>query len=143
MDDFHLHLITGEIIPISALEFATSRSGGPGGQNVNKVETKVEVRFAVAEANWLRESTRQRLLEKLSNRLDSLGRIRIASSTERSQLGNRYRALERLERLMNDALQIEKPRIPTRPSRAIIARRVETKRRTSAKKSERRWRPEE
>lgn len=143
MDDLHLHLITGEVIPISALEFATSRSGGPGGQNVNKVETKVEVRFAVAEANWLRESTRQRLLEKLANRLDSLGRIRIASSTERSQLGNRYRAIERLERLINDALEIEKPRIPTRPSRATIARRVETKRRTSAKKSERRWRPEE
>lgn len=143
MDDAHLHLITGETIPISALEFATSRSGGPGGQNVNKVETKVEVRFAVAEASWLRESTRQRLLEKLANRLDSLGRIRVASSTERSQLGNRYRVLERLERLMNDALEIEKPRIPTRPSRASVARRIDAKQKTSAKKSERRWRPEE
>ncbi|KXK57178.1 MAG: aminoacyl-tRNA hydrolase [Chlorobi bacterium] len=143
MDDAHLHLITGETIPISALEFATSRSGGPGGQNVNKVETKVEVRFAVAEASWLRESTRQRLLEKLANRLDSLGRIRVASSTERSQLGNRYRALERLERLMNDALEIEKPRIPTRPSRASVARRIDAKQKISAKKSDRRWRPEE
>lgn len=143
MDDFHLHLITGETIPISALEFATSRSGGPGGQNVNKVETKVEVRFAVAEAHWLRQSTRQRLAEKLANRLDSLGRIRIASSTERSQLGNRYRVLERLERLINDALEIEKPRIATRPSRAVVARRLETKRKTSAKKSDRRWKPDE
>ena len=54
-----------------------------------------------------------------------------------------YRVLERLERLINDALEIEKPRIATRPSRAVVARRLETKRKTSAKKSDRRWKPDE
>ncbi len=136
-----LSLLTGEMIPVSSLEFATSRSGGPGGQNVNKVETKVEVRFIVQDSPWISPETRERLMMKLASRIDNSGAIRIASSIARTQRGNRIAALERLELLLNAALKPEKPRVATAPSRASKARRVETKRRTSQKKNSRQWRP--
>src|SRR5437764_12552055 len=113
-----IELRTGEIVPLSALEFSTSRSGGPGGQNVNKVETRVEVRFNITEAYWLHERTRARLFEKLGKRLDSSGAIRVISSTERTQLGNRNAAVRRLGVVLNAALVPEKPRVPTKASRA-------------------------
>jgi len=135
-----IHLRTGETIPLSALEFATSRSGGPGGQNVNKVETKVEVRLTIVDSPWLYDSTKERLLKKLGSRLDANGAIRVASSTERTQLGNRVAAVARLERLLNAALVPEKPRVATRPTLASKKRRAEAKKRLSQKKSGRQWR---
>jgi ribosome-associated protein len=138
-----LLLITGEVIPLAALEFTTSRSGGPGGQNVNKVETKVEVRFTVAGSLWISDGTQQILLEKLASRIDNSGSIRIASSTERTQRGNRTAAVDRLERILNHALVPEKPRVPTKPSRSAKRRRVEVKRKNAEKKTARKWRPEE
>jgi ribosome-associated protein len=134
-------LRTGESIPISALEFSTSRSGGPGGQNVNKVETRVEARFRVTETEWLSESTRQILLEKLASRIDGSGAIRVASSTERTQLGNRIAVVRRMEQLLNRALTPEKKRIPTRATRAAKERRLEVKKKLSEKKNSRQWRP--
>ena len=136
-------LSTGEMIPLSALEFSTSRSGGPGGQNVNKVETKVEVRLLIRGSGWIGEGTQTRLLEKLASRIDTSGAIRLASSIARTQRGNRIAVVERLERMLNAALVPEKPRVATKPSRASKTRRVESKRRTSEKKSSRRWRSEE
>lgn len=136
-----LSLLTGEMIPVSSLEFATSRSGGPGGQNVNKVETKVEVRFVVQDSSWISPETREKLMMKLASRIDNSGAIRIASSIARTQRGNRIAALERLELLLNAALKPEKPRVATAPSRASKVRRVESKRRTSQKKNSRQWRP--
>jgi len=134
-------LTTGEVIPVSALDFATSRSGGPGGQNVNKVETKVEVRFMIAGSLWISDETQQKLLEKLASRIDNSGAIRIASSIARTQRGNRIAAVERLEKLLNHALVPEKPRLATKPSRASKQRRVESKRRNAERKAGRRWRP--
>jgi ribosome-associated protein len=136
-------LSTGEMIPFSALEFSTSRSGGPGGQNVNKVETKVEVRLVIQGSTWIREETQARLLEKLASRIDTSGAIRVASSIARTQRGNRIAVVERLERILNTALVPEKPRVATRPSRSSQIRRVEAKKRASDKKSSRRWRSEE
>ena len=136
-------LTTGEVIPAAALEFATSRSGGPGGQNVNKVETKVEVRFIVAGSLWISEETQRTLLEKLGSRIDNSGAIRVASTVARTQRGNRIEALERLERILNRALVPEKPRVPTKPSRAAKQRRVESKRQLSQKKAGRKWKPED
>jgi ribosome-associated protein len=136
-------LTTGEVIPTAALEFATSRSGGPGGQNVNKVETKVEVRFMIAGSLWISDETQRRLLEKLASRIDTSGAIRVASTIARTQRGNRIAAMERLERILNQALIPEKPRVATKPSRASQQRRVEVKRRNADKKSARRWRPED
>ena len=138
-----LALITGEMIPLSALEFATSRSGGPGGQNVNKVETKVEVRFVIEDSTWLAPATREKLLEKLASRIDNSGAIRVASSIARTQRGNRIAVVDRLERMLNAALKPEKPRVATAPTRGSKVRRVESKRRASQKKSSRQWRPGE
>jgi ribosome-associated protein len=132
-------LRTGDIIPVSSLEFSTSRSGGPGGQNVNKVETKVEVRMEIASSPHLSDATRERLMAKLASRIDTSGAIRIASATERTQLGNRRAVLERLQRILDAALVPEKKRVATKPSRAAKARRLQTKARHSEKKSHRRW----
>lgn len=135
-------LTTGETIPLSALEFATSRSGGPGGQNVNKVETKVEVRLTVPGNPWLSEATRNILTDRLATRLDTTGTIRLASSIERSQLGNRIAVVARLQTLLNTALIPRKQRKQTKPSNASKRRRREIKRQVSEKKSSRNWRPE-
>jgi len=135
-------LSTGEAVPISALEFSTSRSGGPGGQNVNKVETRVEVRFAVTRAEWLAEETRARLVEVLARRLDASGRIRVVARSERTQRGNRIAAIDRLGRILNNALRRDPLRTPTRPTSASRVRRLEAKKRHGEKKSGRRWTPE-
>lgn len=107
---------------------------------MNKVETRVEVRFAPAEAAGLSDETRHLLLERLSSRLDSNGRLRVVSATERTQRGNRAAALHRLTLILNSALHREKPRTATRPTRASKMRRREAKQRTSEKKAGRRWR---
>jgi ribosome-associated protein len=142
-DQQFIQLRTGEMIPFSALEFSTSRSGGPGGQNVNKVETKVEVRMQIDGSQWLEESTRERLMLRLASRIDNSGAIRIASSTERTQRGNRIAVVERLARILDVALTPEKPRRATKATAGSKRRRVETKRKAGEKKSARKWRPEE
>lgn len=133
-------LRSGDVIPVSSLEFATSRSGGPGGQNVNKVETKVEVRMEIAESLHLSETTRERLLTKLASRLDSTGALRLVSATERTQLGNRRAVLARLAQVLDTALVPEKRRVPTKPGRGAKLRRRESKERQAEKKAHRRWR---
>ncbi len=138
--DQDIFLRTGERIPYSALEFATSRGGGPGGQNVNKVETRVEVRLNLRELPELRESTRETLLAQLGNKLDK-GILHVVSGTERSQYANKVAAVRRLEALLNKALLPRKKRVPTKPSAASRERRLKKKEEVSNKKSARRWRP--
>lgn len=140
--DENIHLRTGEQIPISALDFATSRGGGPGGQNVNKVETRVEVRINLREYPELREKTREILLQRLVKRLDKEGNLRVVASTERSQYGNKVAAIKRLENLLNKSLTPVKKRIATKPSGAAKRRRLEKKKQQSQKKATRRWKPE-
>lgn len=124
-------------IPLSELTFRFSRSGGPGGQHVNRSETRVELLFDVAGSPSLSEAQRQQLLRNLAPYLDSRGILRLVSSAFRSQHENRQEVLARLARLLQRGLKRRRRRIPTRPHPGSVARRLEAKRRRSARKRER------
>jgi ribosome-associated protein len=128
-------------LPLSELSYRASRSGGPGGQHVNTSSTRVEVWWDIAASPSLDPEQRARLLSRLSSRLDGGGRLRLVSGGTRSQLRNREAVTERLRDIVAEALVIPRRRKPTRPSRAAKAARLETKRRRSATKRERRRSP--
>jgi ribosome-associated protein len=124
-------------IPLSELDWRFSASGGPGGQHANRSNTKVELRFDVAESPSLGPRQRERLLAKLGPV------VRVVVDDERSQTRNRSLALERLRSRIADALHIDKPRRPTRPSKSAEQRRLEAKHRRSGTKRDRAWRPDD
>jgi ribosome-associated protein len=139
MSDDNVLEITPELrLPLSELEYRASRSGGPGGQHVNTSSTRIEVWWDVAGSPTLTPEQRDRLLQRLAPRLDSSGRLRLVSSTSRSQLRNREDATERLQSVIAAALAVRKKRKPTKPSRASKAARLEAKRRRAAIKERRR-----
>lgn len=118
----------GLIIPEAELSVAFARSGGPGGQNVNKVASKVELRWHPATSTALTERDRAWLLERLANKLTSDGTLIVTSTLTRDQLKNREDAEAKLAHLVRAALARPTPRRPTRPSRAAKRRRVADKR---------------
>lgn len=123
-------------IPLSELRFSFARSPGPGGQHVNKVNTRVEVRFDLAASPSLPEQLRRRALARLGGRLNRAGQLVVASSRHRSQSRNRQDCVERFRALLAEALRPPAPRRRrTRPGRAAIARRREAKKHQSRKKS--------
>jgi ribosome-associated protein len=124
-------------IPDEEVSFATSRSGGPGGQNVNKLETRVTVRFDLANSPSLSEEQKARLRERLATRITRDGVLQVTSQRHRSQGANREAAVERFAELLRENLREEPPRKKTRPSRAAKARRLDEKRRQSQRKRER------
>ena len=131
-------------IPTEELTFRFSRSGGPGGQNVNKRDTRVELVFDVAGSPSLDERERARAAERLGKRLDSSGRLHIVVSDERSQFQNRERAIERFQDVMAEALKPPPPaRRKTKPSAGATRRRLDEKTRRSRIKRDRKWRPED
>ncbi len=127
------------VIPAHELRFRFSKSGGPGGQNVNKRETQVELVFDVASSTALGPRQRERALRRLASRLDERGVLHIVASEERTQGRNREIALERFRDVMREALAPDPPkRRPSRPSKAAVQRRLDSKRRRSQVKKNRR-----
>jgi len=131
--------ITGSVaIPLGELRFAFTRSGGPGGQHVNKAATQVELAFDVAGSPSLSAEQKERIRARLGSWLSKEGLMRLACQSTRSQAQNREEAVARFAALLRAALHVPKARRPTRPTRASGARRLEGKRHRSAIKRQRR-----
>ena len=127
----------GVTVPERELEWSAVRSSGPGGQNVNKVSSKVELRFDFETSGSLSAAAKARLRALAKNRLDADGRILIVSQVTRNQPKNLQDARERLVELIAAALVVPKKRRPTKPSKAMKAARLNNKRVKSAKKQSR------
>ncbi len=128
-------------IPDDELSYQFARAGGPGGQNVNKVNSRVQLYFDVGNSPSLTEWQRETIAKKLCNRMDKEGVLRVDASDHRSQLDNRRAALERFAQLLTYALTVEKVRRKTRVPLAAKRRRLDDKRKHSLKKKDRTWRP--
>ncbi len=130
--------ITDElVIPRGELTFRATRSGGPGGQHVNTSATRIELTWDAGASPSLSEEQRQRILDKLANRIDSEGVLRLTESGSRSQHQNKETVTARFQELVRHALHIPRPRKKTRPTRASRERRLQAKKRRSETKRRR------
>jgi ribosome-associated protein len=133
-----LEILPGVTIPLAELSFRTSRSGGPGGQHVNKVETRVELLFDVAGSPSLDDARRAQLLDALATRLDSAGVLHVVADSSRSQLRNRDEVVARFVTILQAALRPRKPRRPTRIPRSVKEARLQAKKQRGETKRMRR-----
>lgn len=121
------------------LTYKTSRSSGAGGQNVNKVETSVTVLWKVEDSKFFGENEKILIQNKLKNRINSEGILQLTVSESRTQLQNKKIATEKILEIVNQALVIPKKRFKTKPSKAKVQKRLDSKKKISEKKENRRF----
>ena len=122
------------------LSYKTSRSSGSGGQNVNKVETSVTVMWKLEDSAVFTDLEKERIALKLKNRINLDGILQLTVSESRTQLQNKKIATEKIQELVNKSLIVPKKRIATKPSRAKVEMRLESKKKLSEKKENRKFR---
>ncbi|RZK37056.1 MAG: aminoacyl-tRNA hydrolase [Pedobacter sp.] len=122
---------------LKEITFKTSRSGGKGGQNVNKVSSKVELIFNVQETLLFNEDEKALLLERLKTKIDTEGNLHVVSQVDRSQLANKEISITKFLDLLEKSLTVQKKRKPTKIPKAVIAKRLANKSITSSKKENR------
>jgi len=134
---------TEQIIPIGSLDheisFSFSRSSGPGGQSVNKLNTKVELRFSIITSSVLYQDQKEILLKKLETKINLEGELLLTSQSSRSQLQNKQLVVQKFYEIINKALKRPKRRVKTKATRASMEKRIQNKKEHSEKKSRRNW----
>jgi ribosome-associated protein len=135
-----IRVARGVVVPAGAQEWRAVRSSGPGGQNVNKVASKVELRVDLSAISGLEAAARARLRAQVAGRLDSAGRLLVTSQRTRDQRRNLDDAQEKVKKLVERAMRIPRPRRITQPSPAAVERRLRQKQVRSLVKRQRRAR---
>ena len=139
MDDPSLLTVTPALsIPRSEIQYRATRAGGAGGQHVNTSSTRIELLWDLGNSTAVTDEQRDRLRTKLAARLDSDGMVRVVASDRRSQTQNKQAADERLVELVRHGLHVAKKRRATKPTRAAKERRLDSKKKQSEKKRNRR-----
>lgn len=127
------------MIPESELRFTYVRSSGPGGQNVNKVNSKAVLRWNIQASGSLSDAAKARFLQLFPSRINADGEVILSSERYRDQIRNREDCIEKLNAMIKSAMTVPKRRKPSKPTRSSLQKRKETKRRHSEKKKMRRY----
>ncbi|MFZ4262632.1 alternative ribosome rescue aminoacyl-tRNA hydrolase ArfB [Sphingobacterium sp. HJSM2_6] len=127
---------------LTEVTFKTARSGGKGGQHVNKVSSKVHLIWNIPNTTIFNDREKELLFKRLSNRLTKDGSLLMVSDEDRSQLKNKEIVLKRFMALIADSLIADKPRIPTKIPKSKVLKRLDRKKKLASKKADRKWKPE-